>query len=238
MHRCLQIHEVLEMTLGNLTPENRIDSKGLTCLARTSKLFHDPALDILWKTQNTVANLLRCMPADVVKIHYFQPQTPYKKAELRLLRPIMASDWERPRLYNRCVKILASLPNTSVSASDILPALAMSLPFDSVFPELTDLSWVSGFEQDFDYIRLFLAQGLTKIRIHCDDSFDQLSLLSVLDRKCSSLTDVTIYTGDILEEVSPWIGMILSALVRGQRNLHSLAIQMTDMAALEHVALL
>lgn len=37
----------------------------LSVLARTSKMFLDPALNDLWRHQDTIVNLLNCMPDDL-----------------------------------------------------------------------------------------------------------------------------------------------------------------------------
>ncbi|KAJ7155654.1 hypothetical protein C8R46DRAFT_1356123 [Mycena filopes] len=213
MHRCLQIQEIITLILGNLSPETRGDARDLTSLARTAKIFQDPALDILWKTQNSAVNLLRCMPADAFAIIQ---HTHHR--ELRLLRPIMAADWERPKFYMHRVKILTALDRSYTSLSQIFSALAVSLPLDVVFPNLTSLTRPA---EDFHYIRLFLTQSITSITVSFQHSEHQLSLLSLLDRKCPALKNV-------------WLA--ISTFLCGLGDLHSLTSRITDMAALEHVA--
>lgn len=64
MHRCLTIPEMVQMVCSHLEPDEG-DSPSLATLARTSSVFHGPALDRLWSYQNTIGNLLRCMPPDL-----------------------------------------------------------------------------------------------------------------------------------------------------------------------------
>ncbi|KAJ7184916.1 hypothetical protein C8R46DRAFT_938891 [Mycena filopes] len=240
MHRCLEIPEVLSLILGNLSPEEPLDSRALASFARTAKVFQDPALDILWKTQDSAVNLLRCMPADVFRIVPNPVDGIYRRQrEMRLLRPIMAADWERPALYMNRVRVLTSPGLSDTSLSQILPALAASLPFDAVFPKLTSLTWSLTRGDDFHYLRLFLTRVLTSIAISLEHSAHHLSLLSLLDRKCPALKNVSLFVQQNPVEpsgVSPMIGRAISAFLCAQRDLHSLASRITDMAALEHVA--
>ena len=57
MHRCLQIQELLSIIFRYV----RIQ-KTLARLARTCTDFRDPALNVLWHTQNTLLPLFKCLP--------------------------------------------------------------------------------------------------------------------------------------------------------------------------------
>lgn len=68
MHRSLRIPEVVGMICSQLKPISWRSTAGkadLAVLARTSTVFHDAALDVLWSHQETLMNLIRCMPADL-----------------------------------------------------------------------------------------------------------------------------------------------------------------------------
>lgn len=71
MHRCLQILEMVEMVCFQFDPYPSRDVKDLASLARTCTIFQGPALDVLWKVQRTLMNLVRCMPTDLfdVQLH-------------------------------------------------------------------------------------------------------------------------------------------------------------------------
>lgn len=58
MHHCLQLQELLPIIFRN----HAHDAKMLARLARTCKAFQDPALNLLWHSQNTLLPLLRCLP--------------------------------------------------------------------------------------------------------------------------------------------------------------------------------
>ncbi|KAJ7682015.1 hypothetical protein DFH06DRAFT_285473 [Mycena polygramma] len=71
MHRSLQIPEVIAMICSQLKPIPWIREAGerdLAVLARTCTFFHDAGLDALWSHQDTLMNLVRCMPADLWKV--------------------------------------------------------------------------------------------------------------------------------------------------------------------------
>ncbi|KAJ7870594.1 hypothetical protein B0H14DRAFT_2571178 [Mycena olivaceomarginata] len=66
------------------------------------------ALDLLWCYQNTLKNILRCLPTDLVA---FDDENAgrgqdRKVVVVRLLRPIVSSDWDRSRLYAHRVREL------------------------------------------------------------------------------------------------------------------------------------
>lgn len=70
MHRGLQILELIELICAQVGtdgvhPLSKDESRDLSVLARTSKAFLNPALNVLWRHQDTIVNLLKCMPADL-----------------------------------------------------------------------------------------------------------------------------------------------------------------------------
>ncbi|KAJ7184992.1 hypothetical protein C8R46DRAFT_469700 [Mycena filopes] len=230
MHRCLQIHEILDMIVGGLNPQAFRDSATLAALARTAKLFHDPALDLLWKTQDTPANLLRCMPSD-----FFTLDSNGDERTLRLLRAITASDWERPSAYMNRVKHFSFLLSRSMSVSDVLSTLATCLPRDCFFPKLTSIVWCRSDDSDFQYIRLFLGPDVTSVRVYCDHSPHQLSFLSLLGRKNGGLKNVTLHMHGS-SELDASVSNTVSTFVCGQHSLESLLICAVNPAALDHLA--
>ncbi|KAJ7764242.1 hypothetical protein B0H16DRAFT_1526452 [Mycena metata] len=234
MHRGLQIREIVDLIMFSLDPDLTRDSRALVTLARTAKLFHDPALDVLWKTQDTPANLLRCMPDGVFHVDIID--TPF--TALRLLRPIVAKDWERPRVYMNRVKALSFASSRFLSLSGVFPALAICLPGDCIFPKLTKISWGPP-EDDFQYINLFLTETIASLSMFSTYSHRQLCLLSTLTRRCPALVDVAVWLrgslGIAADDVSA-VNMAMSSFIRGQQGLHSLKVQVVDMATLDHIA--
>ncbi|KAJ6472254.1 hypothetical protein DFH09DRAFT_1007960 [Mycena vulgaris] len=200
MHRCLSIPDIVGEVCSHVYtrfPWYHAGAAGaggvtLATLARTSSVFQGPALDLLWFSQNTLENFLRCLPPDLVAFDKVKAGLPWKrKVVVRLLRPIVSSDWDRSRLYAHRVRELYCAGD-SFSLSQSFPALSISLPDDVLFPNLRELTWQNFPEGDFHHINLYLARTLTEISIWPSSAF-QLSVLSTLPRRCPALETLEIH---------------------------------------------
>lgn len=67
MHRCLQIYEILHIISSHLI-QLKLEAS-LAALARTCKAIEGPALDCLWHDQETIYNILSCMPRDLFDVY-------------------------------------------------------------------------------------------------------------------------------------------------------------------------
>ncbi|KAJ7073487.1 hypothetical protein B0H15DRAFT_868825 [Mycena belliarum] len=221
MHRCLDVVELVDVICSYLPPGS------LAALARTCKKLQGTALDFLWYEQDTLCNFIGCMPPGVFDIQ----ADPYSDVRrMRLLRPVVDSDWTRPIQYAHRVKALSLTFNSKANPLGILPALRSSLPGDFLFPNLRTLGWHS-YGIDLGYMRVFLAPTLTTLQFSCDPTNDNLSLLPTLGRTCTKLTElrmnlaVTADTGRLA--VSNFVQML------GQ--IRTLSLDIPDIAALEHL---
>jgi hypothetical protein len=61
MHRALQVPDVVWMIVSQLDPRPHEGMAALAALARCGP-FHGLALDMLWRHQETIQNLINCMP--------------------------------------------------------------------------------------------------------------------------------------------------------------------------------
>ncbi|KAJ7116895.1 hypothetical protein C8R44DRAFT_983272 [Mycena epipterygia] len=234
MHRCLHIREMVDMVFEF----SKSSPRTLAVLARTCTAFQNPALDILWRDQDTLMNLLRCMPSDLFGEEAESGLNGIRT--LRLLRPIVASDWDRPRLYVPRVKELISGTSGGVSLAEVLPTLSMCLIDDYLFPNLSALFWWHN-TGEFPYIHLFLTSKLTTIGLVCKNVVSDLSVLSVLPYKCPTLKDVSIFLRNSTREfttLSSPVKASISMFIHGLLRLEKLNIWIPDMAALEHVGAL
>ncbi|KAJ6621019.1 hypothetical protein B0H10DRAFT_2354569 [Mycena sp. CBHHK59/15] len=84
MHCIFYILEIADLICSHL--QYRGVQMHLATLARTSRIFQGPALDILWRTQTNLVNLTRCMPPDIWEQEW-------------LLKPLTENDWERVMFY-------------------------------------------------------------------------------------------------------------------------------------------
>ncbi|KAJ7226753.1 hypothetical protein GGX14DRAFT_488260, partial [Mycena pura] len=64
----------------------------LAALARTCKIFKEPALDALWRSQHTLDNILRLLPSN---------------AWSHIIRRIEQREWKIPLTYSRRVRSLS-----------------------------------------------------------------------------------------------------------------------------------
>ncbi|KAJ7870682.1 hypothetical protein B0H13DRAFT_1896095 [Mycena leptocephala] len=213
MQTSLQIREICDMVAGQLDPKNPSDSAALVALSRTCKAFSDPALDVLWETQDTILHLLRCFPRDIF---------PLATADTRyynFARPIVDGDWVRPLVYARRVRFLAITIRTT--SSPLLEALASFLPADSLFPNLKELSWDSD-RFPFAYL---LAPRIE--RIHFVGFEISEAEFAVLGHRCPALKDISC-----CHTVDPRIS---AAFICSLRDLERLAIGIPDLSTLNYL---
>ncbi|KAJ7792236.1 hypothetical protein B0H14DRAFT_2931948 [Mycena olivaceomarginata] len=188
MHRCLNIADIV----GEIC--SQVANATLSTLARTSSVFHNPALDQLWHYQDTLENFFRCLPPDLVAFDEDNAGTYHfgqKRKVVRLLRPIVSSDWDRSRLYAHRVRDLSPHGN-SLSLSQIFPELSISLPDDFLFPNLRELYWTLRFISKVspsasDFSPLAQLPHLKSLEISVDD----IATLEVIG-KLQNLTDLHV----------------------------------------------
>ena len=63
MHTCLNVDEILRLLACELIgSEANATAVSFACCCKS---FQEPALDVLWKTQDRLTPLLKCFPQDV-----------------------------------------------------------------------------------------------------------------------------------------------------------------------------
>ncbi|KAJ7606471.1 hypothetical protein DFH06DRAFT_1348010 [Mycena polygramma] len=111
-------------------------------MARTCKAFKNPALNILWRKQRNITNLINCMPADLWETVYIDGVHTLKST-----RELVASDWERISEYAGCVKHLICQDPEEEGESrepnllNVYAALSGEHAPHSFLPNLGELSW-------------------------------------------------------------------------------------------------
>ncbi|KAJ7866905.1 hypothetical protein B0H13DRAFT_2065824 [Mycena leptocephala] len=213
MHRCLQIHEMVDLIVCHL----HLSPGALALLARTCTIFHNPALDILWRVQYGLNNLLRCMPSGLFIV---------EGGVWRLQRPMLLTDWNRALQYMQRVKEFHSLWFDNAHGSDILPVLTMCLPGDCLFPNLRTLQWSHADDNHFHHIRIFLNRQLSRIVILSKTPLPQLSILSI----------VSIHLPPRNLPTEPSIQASISAFAQQLNQIEFLHMPLLDVAAVRHVA--
>ncbi|KAJ7109555.1 hypothetical protein C8R43DRAFT_1139661 [Mycena crocata] len=241
MHRGLEILEVVEMICAqvasetkDLYPLSKDAAHTLAVLARTSTTFLNPALDVLWRNQETLVNLLRCMPNDVWEIN---ERVGNRGLDIRLWRPIVSTDWERPLFYLHRVKSFHTAGFTQNIG--FLDVLDISLPQEYIFPNLQKLDWYPHLhtairDTAIRQARFFLAPRLTNLQLAPIVNISQLSILANLAIKCPSLTHVSIFTQGF--ELGGLEIPAVSRFVGGLTRIISIDVPGLDESALDHLA--
>ncbi|KAJ7694431.1 hypothetical protein B0H17DRAFT_1057604 [Mycena rosella] len=233
MHRALEIHEIAEMICEQiglpLGAPGRFALRDLVVLARTATIFLNPALNIIWRTQHTILNVLRCMPEDLWDITESDDDFD-GITSIRLLRVIGSNDWERPFFYLHRVKFF-SICSTFEDA-DFFEAISLCPPGVFIFPNLERLFWFADPTDSFHHVRLFLAPSITDITLGRIGTVSHVSVLSTLAAKCPSLVKVSIHIHAVQELALATV----STFVRRLAHIELLTVPELDEMAFAHIA--
>ncbi|KAJ7432821.1 hypothetical protein B0H11DRAFT_1889680, partial [Mycena galericulata] len=236
MHPSLHIPEIVSMICDELLNGaerlthslNPDTSQSLATMARTCKTFRDPALDLLWSSQRTVMNVLDCMPGDIWE--WLDDPEP---EEIRLKRPVLPSDWERPLFYSRRVKFFKFDTSRSYPLSPAFyETLRMCLPPDRLFPNIAFVQWDTSDAALFPHFRLFVGPRLTALSLGRCQTTGHLSCLPSLATECPLLQDLIVACSKGLNGRC----QIVSLLVKQLIHLRNLEAPCLDAVALKHLA--
>ncbi|KAJ7758998.1 hypothetical protein DFH07DRAFT_1060303 [Mycena maculata] len=196
MHRSLRIPEIIWHICSHLNPIPRAGAADLATLARTCRIFHDPALDALWWEQDTIMNLMRCMP-DV-----WETMTPPPGFLTLFLngvgrpvtaaRPIVVLDWDRVKKYSHRVKSLKCLDNDGLALSCVFEAIQLGAPDGCLLPNLRHFTWSRSNKRLLPFIDLFLGPNLTIFAIGSVEHNAHYSVLANVAHRYPALFGVYI----------------------------------------------
>ncbi|KAJ6568083.1 hypothetical protein DFH09DRAFT_1314063 [Mycena vulgaris] len=196
MHCALGILEVAETVCLQICPDDweatGSVTRDLAALARTSKVFQEPALNALSrKSQRTFAHILSCIPNDLWNI----PMASGGVDRLDVVQPISLKDWNRPRFYLNRIGTLICKDSDTPSAH-LFGILSLCLPTKHWFPNVNTLRWTySEKHTHFPYIQQLLGPRLTTIDIEFNHVIPHFSLIPTLSVKYPRLTKATLVFG-------------------------------------------
>ncbi|KAJ7495420.1 hypothetical protein FB451DRAFT_1164155 [Mycena latifolia] len=229
MHRGLEILDIVELICEQVgTPTCGCTKRHLSALARTATIFH-PALNILWRDQYTIKNVLRCMPDDLWDIT--NTGDIFDTVRIRLLRVITPSDWERPLFYLHRVKSFHM--DDFFEDARFFEALSFCPPGEFIFPNLERLYWFPRPLESFHNVRMFLSPSIKQITLGSISTIPHLTVLSTLAVKCPSLVNITIYITTGIQGLSL---PVVSRFIRSLGPIESLLVPALDEAAFAHLA--
>ncbi|KAJ7052010.1 hypothetical protein C8F01DRAFT_1172729 [Mycena amicta] len=235
MHRCLQIPEILLQVVAHYQPH---DKRTLAALARTCRLFEGPAADQLWREPGsaTLRYILGCFTADL-----FETVTVSGKLTLRLLRPVLLSDWERPRRYCDRVRVYAcgyNYQSTPFREDETLSLLLIWLPDGFLFPKLENLVLEFVLSGD-QHLTLLLFRHLLSPRLKSIDFRTPtplvLSVLPAITQRALTLTELRF--GKMpANPYTPADHATIFSFVRSLNHIRHLTIPALDRDTFIHVA--
>ncbi|KAJ7101433.1 hypothetical protein B0H15DRAFT_411631 [Mycena belliarum] len=237
MHHCLGIPEIISLICGELAgPYSYLSpaNKGaLAALARTSRDFQGPALEILWKKQETLENILKCLPSNLWEANTGMAH------HMRIKGHIQQADWERPLQYASRVQELTLrfrvMPKFIIAFPDVnvLEAIESSLPREYICPNLRTIHWEPTKSEEFPYICLFLGANVTSAQILLPQSTrSNISLLPHLALRYQQLKNLCIHGG--LESVR--LCRASSAIAMNLDAIEAVSMDRLDRMALEHLS--
>ncbi|KAJ6554829.1 hypothetical protein B0H19DRAFT_1072176 [Mycena capillaripes] len=237
MHPCLKIPELVHLIFSNFATEYGRNGKALSKLGQTCRAFHDPAMDLLWKDPGGF-RILQCMPSDLFTIKVTQVASGGFRRTAKLLRPIVARDWDRALFYILRVKIFQFRSCDITLCSEIFPALMRSHPMDCFFPNLIALRWTR-WDADFPYINHFISSKITSIIVWEMPPSCITSLLSSLSANCCRLQMVdirwSVQASVEFQDMEDRLHRSVSAFVRQLSVVQHLHILLPDVSSVEHV---
>ncbi|KAJ7760899.1 hypothetical protein DFH07DRAFT_740456 [Mycena maculata] len=230
MHHTLSIPEILELIFEELQcphPDKRYGRNDFAALARTCKTFQDLALDLLWSEQDTLDNILQCLPAHLWEVEPLR----------RITGPIQRADWERPLEYAHRIRTLSLWSSNSFPNHEVLEALSSGLarPEDYWCTNLRNIAWFPGDDSLFPYIRLFLAPKITGARLTILESAVTISLLPTLLRY-PDLKNLNISYVTLDRDASSLLCRTVSTIAMGLDRIEELGVHKLDRKALKHLS--
>ncbi|KAJ7268204.1 hypothetical protein B0H12DRAFT_1097497, partial [Mycena haematopus] len=149
--------------------------------------------------------------------------------EVRLKRPVLPSDWERPLIYAHRVR---HFKNSYPDNPAFYEMLRMCLPPEPLFLNIESLEWETTDAALLPHFRLFIGPRLTSLMVSTFQSASHLSLLPALATQCPLLQEVYILASDGL----PGRCEAVSFLVKRLARLEIVEVPCLDAVALDHLA--
>ncbi|KAJ7697240.1 hypothetical protein B0H17DRAFT_1197639 [Mycena rosella] len=177
--------------------------------------------------QETILNVLKCMPDDLWEITEIGDDL--ETFNIRLLRAVTTKDWERALFYLHRVKFFSA---GGLQDADFLETLSLCPPGQFFFPMLEVLHWYPEPVEAFHHLLLFLTPSIKDITLGGIQTISHLSILSTLPDRCPALIKVAIYIHGVGDLALPTI----STLVPRLQRLESLVVPGLDEIAFAHIA--
>ncbi|KAJ7604092.1 hypothetical protein DFH06DRAFT_1391598 [Mycena polygramma] len=241
MHRALDIPEIVENVCQRLSDHYLYPSrqKDFAFLARCCKAFHGPAANVLWKEQETLANVLRCLPSylweEEASADHNRRVLGFR-GEFRLIRAPLPEEWERCLIYGRRIRQLSLTRrwDSDFPTFPVLQVLGECFQQDFLCPNLQSIQWVPKLPSSFPYIRLFLGPKISGVYLTVPPVASDVSLLSDLGIRYAELKQLKL--GNSSNDHSPLLSRISPAIVLQLAKIEYLSVETLDRQAFDHLS--
>ncbi|KAJ6473200.1 hypothetical protein C8R45DRAFT_408929 [Mycena sanguinolenta] len=221
----LQIAEIVRMICDE-AESGQFRKQTLLALATTSKIFSDPALNIIWRDQDSLVPLVKIMPNTL-----WGERQSDAGVVVYLRRPIAASDMPRLLFYSVRVRSLnMEYTKKKTLHPEFLKALDLSLP-QSFMPKLSHFAWTPKKDEVLSIIRHFMNPEIRQITLELGKHGASLSILPYISSSCPLIRNFTLGVG-----TQPRSIPFISEAVCGWHHLTDLSIPNLDQAGFTHVA--
>ncbi|KAF8066940.1 hypothetical protein FPV67DRAFT_1416743 [Lyophyllum atratum] len=205
VHRCLLVPDIIHLLCDTIVAARFGNSHlpTLAVLARTCRLFYEPALDRIWMNLDGIVPLIKCMPSDLWKL----APSVCRRPRIDLQRAITLSDLDRLLFHSRRVKGLA-MREFNPGKGPMVPAktyeaLKMAIGAEFLLPNVTRLQvecdqlGISDYSL-FPYIDTFLSPRIISLTLILTGSGDtRLPLFTTLRQRYPSLEDFKLRGGEL-----------------------------------------
>ena len=203
MHVCLSVDEIVRLIACELVASK---SKATTvAFAGCRKSFEDPALDVLWGTQEELLPLLKCLPGDVWNEGGYAVSTPTTWCSLSLNRFIRKAfkrfpttpEWARFRKYSRRMRKLGEDNVLDALSSEVFSILQLCAITEPLFPNIKTLDLMPT-EKSILFVPLFLSPRTTTVSIKFSPSAPLpptamiASVIATFPTLCPNLQEITL----------------------------------------------
>ncbi|KAK7059974.1 hypothetical protein R3P38DRAFT_3252205 [Favolaschia claudopus] len=237
MHRCWEVSEIARKIVGAFPPDPPKDNGSLPWrqnretllrLAMSCRLLSEPALDLLWKKQISLQNLLKLLPTNLTLKIPIESSTPHGEVPC----------WKRFLFYSYRIRDI----QISDRESEMLHPLR-SAPVNCIFPNILSIEWNITSPDTILHPELLLGPRLISVSLNLGymlDFSEYAPLLLFMAVHNLSLEELKVFThipsGDAARDFSEAFLDAIFACIIASKHLHSLRIPHLTEPMFRHLA--
>ncbi|KAF7329361.1 hypothetical protein MKEN_00197600 [Mycena kentingensis (nom. inval.)] len=170
MYDALKVPELVSEIFSHYFSSSKCDQAVLFSLARTCKSFTEPALNRLWEKQDTLNNILKCLPSEcweeTIESHEYGEQR-----TITIVRDVRPEEWNALTKNGGRIRqlVLASdIVFRKHPTNAVLEMLSKAFLPGTFLPHIRHLVWSFGWadgEDTFQYLPLFIHSRLIHLEL-------------------------------------------------------------------------